>query len=135
MYNNILVPISFDADRDSAGAISVAQQMLNDGGTIRLLHVTEVLPAYAVHQVPQEYIAEAQVNVSNRLEELSSPIAGCVTEIANGHAGRAIADVAAKHDSDLVIVASHRPGMQNLLLGSTATHAVRHVHCAVHVLR
>jgi nucleotide-binding universal stress UspA family protein len=33
------------------------------------------------------------------------------------------------------VIASHRPGMADLLIGSTAAQVVRHAPCAVHVLR
>ncbi|WP_371932559.1 universal stress protein [Pararhizobium sp. IMCC21322] len=36
---------------------------------------------------------------------------------------------------DCIIIASHRPGLQDYFLGSTAARVVRHAHCAVHVIR
>ena len=38
-------------------------------------------------------------------------------------------------DTDCVVIASHRPGLQDYLLGSTAARVVRHAACSVHVLR
>jgi universal stress protein F len=35
MYNNILVPISFDEDRDSTGAIKVAKTLADAGAQLR----------------------------------------------------------------------------------------------------
>ena len=52
-----------------------------------------------------------------------------------GHSGRSILDWAEENGPDLIIIASHRPGMQDLLLGSTASQVVRHARCAVHVVR
>ena len=37
--------------------------------------------------------------------------------------------------ADLLIIASHRPGLQDYFLGSTAAHVVRHAACSVHVIR
>ena len=55
--------------------------------------------------------------------------------VVDGHSGRTILDWAGDNDVSCIVIASHRPGMQNLLLGSTATQVVRHAKCAVHVIR
>lgn len=135
MYKNILVPVSFDVERDTKGALEVAQKLASEGAVIRLLHVIEVIPEYAMHQVPPDYIKEAEAKIERRLEALAETVPGGVATVVHGHSGRSIIDFTADTQADLVIVASHRPGMQNLLLGSTATQVVRHVKCAVHVLR
>ena len=57
MYKNILVPISFDDNRNAAGAIKVAQALLAEGGKITLLHVMEQIPAYAISYVTEEHRA------------------------------------------------------------------------------
>ena len=44
MYNNILVPVSFEADRNAQGAIEIAKALRAEGGTITCLHVMEKLP-------------------------------------------------------------------------------------------
>ncbi len=135
MYKNILVPISFDTERNADGALDVARKLVSEGGTIRLLHVVEVIPAYAMHHVPQEHIKAAEERIAQQLQELAATVPGGAASVIHGHSGRSIIDYADAHGTDLVIIASHRPGMQNLLLGSTATQVVRHVKCAVHVLR
>lgn len=135
MYHNILVPISFDTERDSHGALDVAQRLLAPGGTICLLHVIEAIPEYVKHQVPHSYLEEAEAKTTGQLQALAAKVTGGLAVVVHGHSGRTIIDYADSHAADLVIVASHRPGMQNLLLGSTATQVVRHVKCAVHVLR
>jgi len=55
--------------------------------------------------------------------------------IVEGHSGRTILDYAENHQADCIVVASHRPGLQDYLLGSTAARVVRHASCAVHVVR
>jgi len=39
------------------------------------------------------------------------------------------------HAVDLIVIASHRPGLKDYFLGSTAGRVVRHSPCAVHVIR
>ena len=37
--------------------------------------------------------------------------------------------------ADCIVIGSHKPGLIDYLLGSTAARVVRHAPCAVHVLR
>jgi nucleotide-binding universal stress UspA family protein len=135
MYNNILVPISFDEDRDSTGAIKVAKTLADAGATITLIHVMEQIPTYAITYMPTDYITESRNAIQTELQALAEDIPGGKALLVEGHSGRTILDWADKHGVDCIVIASHRPGMQDLLLGSTATTVVRHAHCAVHVLR
>jgi len=43
--------------------------------------------------------------------------------------------VAQEKGVDLIIIASHRPGLQDYFLGSTAAKVVRHAKCSVLVIR
>ena len=47
MYHNILVPISFDPDRDVSAPLKLAQLLATPEAKITLLHVVEQVPAYA----------------------------------------------------------------------------------------
>ncbi len=55
--------------------------------------------------------------------------------VVTGHAGNTIVDYAAEHEVDCIVIASHKPGLQDYFLGSTAARVVRHSPCAVHVIR
>jgi nucleotide-binding universal stress UspA family protein len=52
-----------------------------------------------------------------------------------GHPGNQILDLAEETNADLIIVASHRPGLQDYFIGSTAGRVVRHANCSVLVTR
>jgi universal stress protein F len=135
MYDNILVPISFDEDRDAEGALAVARALANPGAKVTLLHVMEQIPGYAISYMPTDYITESRAAIQTELAAMAETIPGGHAVLIEGHSGRTILDWADKHAADCIIIASHRPGMQDLLLGSTATTVVRHATCAVHVLR
>ena len=135
MYKNILVPISFDEDRDSAGAMEIAQALEAEGGKITLIHVMEQIPSYAISYTSQEYIAESRRAIEAELTKMASELPGGAGVVIEGHSGRSILDWAEANDVDCIVIASHRPGMQDLFLGSTATQVVRHAPCAVHVIR
>ena len=67
MYAHVLVPVSFDTERDSAGALAVARLLAGDGGHISLLHVIEQVPAYAASYLPAGYQNEARKTIETRL--------------------------------------------------------------------
>ncbi|MFD3189754.1 universal stress protein [Sedimentitalea sp. HM32M-2] len=135
MYHNILVPISFDADRDTSAPLKLAQLLAAPEANITLLHVVEHIPGYAISYMPADYLREARDAIQGQLNDLASALPNAQAIVIEGHSGRSILDWAEENDPDLIIIASHRPGMQDLLLGSTAAQVVRHARCAVHVVR
>ena len=135
MYHNILVPISFDAERDISGPLKLAAILSTPDAQVTLLHVVEHIPSYAVSYMPPEYLTEARKALQAELDELAAKLTNASGVVVEGHSGRTILDWSETHKPDLIIMASHRPGMQDLLLGSTTNHVVRHAACAVHVVR
>ncbi len=135
MYKNILVPISFEEDRDAAGAIEVARTLAAPDGKVTLIHVMEDIPGYAISYIPDNYLVESRQAIEGELRDMAAKLENGASEVITGHSGRTILDYADRNGTDCIVIASHRPGMQNLLLGSTATQVVRHANCAVHVIR
>ena len=135
MYHNILVPISFDPDRDVSAPLKLARLLATPEAKITLLHVVEQIPSYAITYMPADYMAEARAALESELSALADTLPNAKGLVIEGHSGRAILDWAEGNNPDLIIIASHRPGMQDLLLGSTAAQVVRHAGCAVHVVR
>lgn len=135
MYHNILVPISFDPDRDVSGPLKLARLLATPEARVTLLHVIEQVPAYAVSYMPTEFMNETRDALQAELDGLAQTLPNADGVLIEGHSGRTILDWAEQNRPDLIIIASHRPGMQDLLLGSTASQVVRHAACAVHVVR
>lgn len=135
MYKNILVPVSFDEDRDAAGAIKVARALADEAAVITVLHVVEQIPSYALTSLPPGYLIERRQAVEAELDQMIADLPGVSAVVVTGHSGRTVLDWAEEKNVDCIVIASHRPGMQDLLLGSTATQVVRHANCAVHVIR
>ena len=135
MYTNILVPVSFEPDRNAQGAMDVAKALRADGGKITCLHVMETLPKYATEYLPADHTERAKAEILDSLGSLTDGVPDATTTVVYGHSARTILEFAGNNAHDLIIVASHQPGMQDYLLGSTAAKVVRHAKCAVHVLR
>lgn len=135
MYHNILVPISFDPDRDVTAPVKLAGLLATKNARITLLHVIEDMPSYAISYMPAEFLEESQKAVTSEIETLADKVPGATGVVVHGHSARSILDYAEENGTDLIIIASHRPGMQDLLLGSTASQVVRHAKSAVHIIR
>ncbi|MDV7142320.1 universal stress protein [Tropicimonas sp. TH_r6] len=135
MYDNILVPVSFEADRNAREAMDIAQAIRAEGGKITLLHVMEHLPQYATEYLPPDHLEKAREDITGGLSALSENVDAAEVVVVEGHSARTILDYADEAKVDCIVIASHRPGMQDYFLGSTAARVVRHAKCAVHVVR
>ena len=135
MYKNILVPILLDKDHDTAASYEVAQAIAEDGAKFHVIHVMETIPTYATTQIPQEILNHTREEAMMEMKASAQALPDAETHLVHGHAGRAILDYADKHGCDCIVIASHRPGMEDFFLGSTAARVVRHAKCAVHVIR
>ena len=135
MYHNILVPVIFDNEHDITAPIKLAGMLKTPDAKITFLHVIEHVPGYAVSYITQELQNELRVALNDELEKLAKRLPGAEGHIIEGHSGRTIVEYANEHRNDLIIIASHRPGLEDYFLGSTASHVVRHASCAVHVVR
>ncbi|SNR81743.1 universal stress protein [Puniceibacterium sediminis] len=135
MYSNIIVPISFEDEAKIAAAMRVAHLLQAKGGKITLMHVIEEIPAYVINYLPQDYMLASRSAIEADLTRLATAHGPATHALVEGHSGRTILEFAKKAGADLIVIGSHRPGMQDLLMGSTAAHVVRHSPCAVHVLR
>lgn len=135
MYNHILIPVAFDGDHPTDPAIEIARNLVAQGGKVTFLHVMEAMPSYAINHIPKNYAEESRLAVQAALDEKATGFGNAKGVLVTGHGGRTILDWAAKRDVDLIIIASHRPGLSDYFLGSTAARVVRHATCGVHVLR
>lgn len=134
MYDKILVPMALNHGIGASG-LKVAEKLLNQGGTIIALHVYEApqgsVSAYLEEGVVQAAFDRASAEMNARVEDMLNVTALTV----KGHSGRSIIDVAKDRGVDCIVIGSHKPGLIDYLLGSTAARVVRHAPCAVHVLR
>jgi len=135
MYNNILVAIALDHSVNTAPAFKIARTLASDGASITALHVIEDVPAYAIAYLPREHHETRRAEAEAELRAELGGVTDVKPVVVNGPAGTCIVDYAEKHGMDCIVIASHRPGLQDYFLGSTAGRVVRHARCAVHVLR
>ena len=136
MYKKILVPVVLDHEPNIGAAMEVAKALIDNGGEIMLLHVMEEVPGFIAAQIPQGTIENNLKEITDELAAIAKSAGSHVkSAVVVGHASRTILDYGEEHGNDCIVIASHRPGLQDYLLGSTAARVVRHAACSVHVLR
>ncbi|MEM8876742.1 MAG: universal stress protein [Pseudomonadota bacterium] len=135
MHKHILVSIALDHEELVEKKFKLARQLLADDGRITVLNVLEEVPMTVIDFVDLKPEAEIREHVLKKLKALVGEASDVTCDLANGKPGVAIAEYARKHDVDLIVVGSHKPGAQDLFLGSTAARVVRRAPVSVHVVR
>lgn len=134
MYRKIIVGLSLEHGI-SESALEIARALRAEGGEIIALHAYEPVQGSVRAYLDDDVIEGAYKRAQALLAERVADAPDVTPVMLQGHSGRAITDYAEKHGADCIIVGSHKPGLSDFLLGSTAARVVRHAPCAVHVLR
>ena len=136
MYKTILVPIDMGHVVEGKSIIDVAIDNAADGAKIILLTVVEEIPNWAAINLPADIIDKSLESAHDGLKAIARASGRSMeVEVRTGHSYNTILDVAEEKEADLIIIASHRPGLQDYFLGSTAAKVVRHAKCSVLVVR
>ncbi|MFN3641646.1 MAG: universal stress protein [Gemmobacter sp.] len=135
MYSNILVPLAPDHGAVGPAAMDIARTLLAPGGRITVLTVLEAIPSYVAQYLPRDQEEKNRAEMDAALAAEFAGQADVAHVVRSGHAAQTILDVAEEGAHDCIVIASHRPGVQDYFLGSTAARVVRHARCGVHVLR
>ncbi len=135
MYKNILIPVALDKEHDTQASFEAARQLADADAVFTVVHVQEPIPAYVGSQIPCEVLAHTRHEILENLHNTASEISDAKVQLISGHAGRAIVDFANQNDVDCIVLASHKPGFEDIFLGSTANRVVHHAKCSVHVIR
>jgi nucleotide-binding universal stress UspA family protein len=134
MYKKIIVGLSLEHGIASK-ALEAASVLADKGAEIHAIHVTEPLQGSVRSYVSEEDVAKAVEATREDLKKRVASYPGVETKVLEGNPGRVLTEYAKKVGGDCIVVASHKPGLRDFLLGSTAARVVRHAECTVHVLR
>ncbi len=134
MYKHILVPMALDHGIGDL-TIKIARTLLDEGGKITALHVHEAPNNTVGLYVDQDVVDSAFTRAQTQMKDRIAAMDGVEAMTVQGHSGRTIVDTATKLAVDCIVLGSHKPGLIDYLLGSTAARVVQHAPCAVHVAR
>ena len=135
MYRNILIPVAVDHGPDMGEVLRIARTLSAEGGQIIALTVAEAIPPYVSQYLPEDQEAMTREAIHDELAGAFEDAPDVEIRVVTGHAGITIVDYAERHGVDCIVMQSHRPGLQDYFLGSTAARVVRHAPCSVHVMR
>ena len=135
MYKHILVAVTLDEGHDAEKSLNMAQALADAGARITVLHAKDAIPAYAIAYMPPNYAMSLREAICDQLDNLANRFTNSEGVLVDGPSGRAILDWAEAHAVDCIIIGSHRQGLQDYFLGSTAARVVRQARCSVHVAR
>ena len=140
MSKNILVAVDLSHVEKSSKIVEQAKSLAEQGDDVRLtlLNVVAEIPAYVAAQLPsdlhKQVMDNAAADLNNLIKEHGLPDSTKI-RIEHGNPAKEILSIANKQEIDLVLIASHQPGMSDYLLGSVAGKVVRHARCSVLVIR
>ncbi|POT57667.1 universal stress protein UspF [Citrobacter amalonaticus] len=142
MYRSILVPIDI-SEVDLTRQVIPQVEAHAKAAKVHFLAVIPSVPFYA--SLGLAYSGEypdknglrtkAQQKLDKIVKQFNIPAGRVVTHLVYGPPKDQILKLADSVSADLVIIASHRPGISTYLLGSTAAAVVRHAQCPVLVVR
>jgi universal stress protein F len=136
MFKTILVPIDMAHITEGKATIDIAVKQADADAKIILLNVVEDIPTWAAVELPENLVEKSLQAARKELQAIASASGMPMeAEARTGHSYKTILEVADEKQADLIIIASHQPGLQDYFLGSTAAKVVRHAKCSVMVIR
>lgn len=136
MYKNILVAIDPTHGPEQEAALHMATHLAESAAaSITAITVVEPIPPIVVAEAPKDMAEKAGARLMADLRNLVGSRSEVTPIIRHGKPGPTIVEYAKEHGIDCIVLASHRPGLSDYFLGSTAGRVVRHAPCSVHVMR
>ncbi len=141
MYDHILLPLDVGEESSWKKALPTAVELCRYSGAS--LHVLSVVPDFGMSIVSQYFPDGYEQEVAQKtLEQLHQFVTTHVPDdikvqhiVGEGTVYEVVINVAKEVAADLIVMASHRPELQDYLLGPNASRVVRHADCSVMVVR
>ncbi len=137
MYGRIIVAVDLEQIEQGRELLTRAASLLDAGGEIRLLHVLEEVPGYIAAELPSDISDRRRAEAAVELRAMIDPQDDLrvAHEVRHGAASGQIIQAAEDSGADLIMIASHKPGLRDYFIGSTAARVIRHAKCSVLVER
>lgn len=136
MYSSIIVAVDLAQLDQGKELLTRALKLLDAGGKVHLLHVLEDVPAYIAAELPRDLGDRREAETRVELRDMAHGLEQHVEfEVRHGAASSQIIEAAQNAGAELIMIASHRPGLSDYFIGSTAARVVRHAQCSVLITR
>jgi nucleotide-binding universal stress UspA family protein len=141
VYNDILLPVDLGNESSWVKALPAAIKYCEAFGSV--LHVMTVMPDFGSPMIAQFFPDDHEDRMMEQAGEiLQKFVADRVPDgikvrhiVADGTIYKKIIDTAEDINADLIIMGSHRPELEDYLLGPNAARVVRHSAKSVLVTR
>ena len=141
MFKSILLPVDLSDSTAGQKAQETAIKLAEENNAE--LHVITVVPDFGMSIVgvyfEDGFLDKAIEEGGKKLQEYVashiSTSAKVTSHIAQGTIYDEILRVAEKYNCDLIVMASHRPALQDYLLGPNAARVMRHAKQSVFIVR
>lgn len=141
MYKKILLPVDLPDTDTLQKAVKTAVDMARAYGAE--LHVVYVVPDFGVGMVSsyfdEGFQKKAMDEAKQHLEEFAAAnlkdVATVKTHVLYGTIYDEIIKAAQTCDADLIVMGSHRPALEDYLIGPNAARVMRHAKQSVFVVR
>ena len=136
MFKNIIVPIDTERPETSKAVLDKAKELSDKEAKVTVAYVVEDLPGLITAELPEGLIQKAAHTARNNLVQIveAAGLAADV-QVRSGRPHNAIVDLADELGADLILMASHDPGLRDYFLSSTAASVVQHANCTVMIVR
>lgn len=137
MYSKILLPIDLaHADKMEKAIVTAVEVAKAHDARVTMIGVTGEEPGSVAHD-PKEYAERFQAFVDAQSEKHSIPIDALemVSVDVPAELRKILEKAAQQHEFDLIVMASHVPGLLDHVFTSNAGHVATHSVASVFVVR
>ncbi|ARN83335.1 universal stress protein [Methylocystis bryophila] len=140
MLRKLLLPIDLAEPEFATRAIEAAQTLAKPfDSELRLVNVQSLVPLRFVDYVPEDFEKDIRDALEAELAAIAAKIDRPKDRVSSvvlfGPIHDRILEEAERWGADLIVISSHRPGMERFLIGSNASAIVKRAKCSVLVLR
>ncbi len=137
MYKNIIVPVDLEHKEQVGKAIAVGGDLAKHyGAGLTFVSVTMSGPSAVAHN-PEEFAEKLDQFASEQSKQIGHPVS---TKVVLSHdpsidIDNVLQDAISELSADLVVMASHVPGLKEYVLASRAGYLASHSDISVMVVR
>lgn len=136
MFKTVLLPVDVAHLDEGHKTLDIALSIASSDAAIILLYVMEDIPNWTDLDLPPDFKKNSMLTARKALESIAETIDRALqVEVRAGHAYSTILKEADAMNVDLIILASHKPGLKEYFIGSNTSKVVNHANCSVVVLR
>lgn len=140
MFTKILAPIDLAETTLTGRTVGAAAELARAfDSQLRIMNVQSLTPVAFIDYVPEDFDEQIRRGLEQELGDIANgvdlPRERVSTRIVFGPVYPKTLEEAKDWGADVIVVGSHNPGFERLLIGSNAEAIVAHARCSIFVVR